>query len=216
MRISRPILLLLFLLFSSGVKSQLFDQIKSSLAEDPKIYFNWGSQYSFISGDFATIRNIKIGLDYGNITRFGIGYNWLSGAFPTRKGLYGGEIKDTRLNMQYLTLFAEYTFYRTDRWEASIPAQAGFGLAWNSYFIGHKEKVHLQPRFFILYEPVMTIQYRFLRYFGAGGGIGYRLIIINSSSLRETFTSPLLVLKTKLYLGEMWKDYTGRTRKRRQ
>jgi hypothetical protein len=204
--LKRQILVYYFILSASIGSAQLFDQVKESFNQKPSVYFNYGSQYSFISDNFANIKNIRIGLDYANVSRFGIGYNWLSDKFPVRSRFYEGSVREAKLNMHYLSIFAEYTFYRTYHWEASIPAQAGMGLAWYSYTDNVNQKKNAERKFFVLYEPVMTIQYRFLKYFAAGGGIGYRLILINSSAIGESFISPLLVIKTKLYFGEIWKD----------
>lgn len=200
------------MLYPLSASAQLTDSIRASFQHKPSPYFNYGSQYSFISNQFAGISYVKLGVDYGGITRFGVGYNWLNRKFPERVILHEGKPVEANLFVRYFSFFAEYTYFRTYRWEASIPAQIGLGVAGHAYSPnGHRQV--LGSRFFVLYEPIMTIQYRFFRYFAAGGGVGYRIMLTNRSALDEKFTSPLLVLKTRFYFGDLWTDVKARIQK---
>jgi len=196
--------LLFFLIIHSAAYPQLKDSISSSLKHKPTLYFNYGTQYGFVSNEISKIFFIKAGLDYNKTTKFGIGFNWLRPR-PERVLQLAEGIKYGRLNMYYFSLFTEYTFYKTYHWEASIPAQIGIGWANYSYEEnGSYQRLTSRP--LVLYEPVMTLQYRFLKYFAAGGGIGYRLVLFKNRLSDEQFTSPVFVIKTKLYFGDLWKD----------
>lgn len=186
-------------------RAQLIDSIAKSFESRPSLYFNYGSQYSFISNQFAAVQNIKIGLDYGKTFKLGIGYNWLTKKFPLRNRTVENLYSQCRLHVNYFTVFAEYTFFRNYHWEATIPAQIGFGWANYQRVAGG---VQSPNKFFIAYEPVMTIQYRFWKYFGAGCGIGFRLITINRTVIQEQMFSPIVLIKSKLFVADLWRDIT--------
>ena len=56
------------------------------------------------------------------------------------------------------------------------------------------------------YEPAITFQYRLLKYFGAGFGIGYRLMVVPNQQLNEKFTSPVYIFKTRIYFQDILRD----------
>lgn len=204
-------LIVLFVFFHQTGNAQMFDTIARSFREKPSLYFNWGSQYSFISNQFASVTNIKAGVDFGGSFKLGLAYNWLTKKFPVRSMRLEGKSRDARLHFNYAALFAEYSFFRNERWEATIPVQIGAGFSHYSYMNDLAERTHLKKKFFVLYEPMMTIQYRFLRYFGVGCGVGFRLMLINTTVIPEQFISPLLLVKTKLFVGDLWRDITKKT-----
>ncbi|MFZ5551852.1 MAG: hypothetical protein ACOZCO_01955 [Bacteroidota bacterium] len=204
----KKILLLFFSCTVISSQAQLKDSITASLQHKPTIYFNYGSQFGFIRNEFAKTFFIKAGLDYNKTTKFGLGFNWLRPRPERILDLPEGK-KYGRLEMNYFSLFAEYTFFKTYRWEASIPAQVGVGWANYSYEENSIRKT-LRRHPLVLYEPMMTIQYRFFRYFAAGCGLGYRLVILKSQMSDEQFTSPVFVVKTKFYFGDMWRDIRHR------
>ena len=68
----------------------------------------------------------------------------------------------------------------------------------------------LNQKFVITYEPAITFQYRFLKYFGAGLGVGYRLMLKPNPQIEEKFTSPVYILKTKIYFQDIWQDIKGK------
>ena len=58
----------------------------------------------------------------------------------------------------------------------------------------------------IIYEPAMTIEYKFMRYFGLGGGVGFRLAIKSNQQIKESFTAPEYILRVKIYFGDIYKE----------
>ena len=66
----------------------------------------------------------------------------------------------------------------------------------------------LKKVFVFLYEPAMTVQYRFLRYLGVGGGLGYRLAFTNAS-LDESLNAPVYIIGVKVFFGDLYRDVVG-------
>ncbi len=195
----------LVLLFFLPIRAdaQMFDTISKAFDQKPGLYFNWGSQYCFISNRLATMSNIRVGIDYGGSFKLGIGFNWLNKKFPEQDRFIQGMERSSQLKYYYFSVYGEYSFFRNYHWEATIPAQIGAG--WARYeFVGGRST----NKAFVVYEPMMTIQYRFWRYFGVGCGIGYRIGIINRTAIPEQFFSPTLILKSKLFVGDLWRDIT--------
>ena len=66
-----------------------------------------------------------------------------------------------------------------------------------TYRVGDERKF-LSRKFVCSYEPAIAFEYRFLDYFGAGMGVGYRLMIATNKELDEQFTSPVYIFKLKI------------------
>jgi len=55
----------------------------------------------------------------------------------------------------------------------------------------------------------MTVQYRFWRYFGLAGGLGYRAVFKRKGSLGEQLTAPVYLFGVKVFLSKIIKDYNA-------
>lgn len=200
----RYLILFAVFFFPLKVNAQLVDSIARSFSYKPGFYWNYGTNYSFISNQFAGVMNIKLGADFNSTTKIGAGYNWIKKGMDKQNPVDG--FRHSQLYMRYISVFFEYTYFKTYHWEASIPAQIGFG---NMYYIHHNSdetKVRSENSWFVLYEPLTTIQYRFLRYFAAGAGIGFRIVIPNKPTPYDHFISVLFVLKSKFYFTDAYRD----------
>ena len=133
---------------------------------------------------------------------FGIGYNQLWSPLESEIIEEGIPVK-VKLGFAHFSPYVEYVFFRDKQWELSIPVQIGFG---NSHYLRKRDNKKINRQFVISYEPAITFQYRFLKYFGAGLGIGYRLMLKPNRALEETFTSPVYIFKTKIYFERLIKD----------
>lgn len=177
----------------------------ASLKTKRTAYFTWDSKITFISNEYAQVKSVKLGFDFGGKTKFGIGYNWYKGDIVRRLGNPGAQVNGN-LKFRYLSIFTEYVYFLNHKWEATIPAQAGMGfMQYNKEFT--HDKISGAGGFFLTYEPASTLVYRFLRYFGAGLGIGYRLVLLGGSNpLKENFQSPVIMVRTKVYFDRLVKD----------
>jgi len=200
-------------MLSYGLKAQpvnLGDSLRHYLDQESKIMLRLDTRNSFITGRSARIRGIKAGVSYGDRLSFGIGYNWLKKGFDQDYVLDPRTAIDTvssRLHFHFLSPFAEYVFYDRKGFSVAIPVQIGFGTSWLSYndLAGNKAKT--SRKFVMLYEPAMTIEQRFLKYFAAGFGIGYRLMLKNNSEVDARFSSPIYLIRLRLVFSELYKDF---------
>jgi hypothetical protein len=105
------------------------------------------------------------------------------------------------LKFGYGLAFFEYAFHQSKHWNLEIPVQLGFGRI--SYQVD--ENITAQ-KWAPIWEPAMTFEYVFLKYFGVGFGAGYRVIFKSKTPIAEQFTSPIYIFKFKVYLGDIYKD----------
>lgn len=200
----RLIIILFLIQFPIVLHAQFADSIAASFRHKPGLYWNYGTNYSFITNQFAGVMNIKLGADFNSTIKIGAGYNWIKKGMLKQNAVDGFDT--SRLFMRYVSVFFEYTYFKNDHWEASIPAQIGIGNMYYNHnnIDGTSEKS--QAKWFVLYEPLTTIQYRFLRYFAAGAGIGFRIVIPNKPTPYDHFTSVLFVIKSKFYFTDAYRD----------
>lgn len=177
-----------------------------SFREKRSLYFTWDSKITFITNRYAQVKSIKLGFDFGGKTKFGLGYNWYKGNIVREFVRPQYPYLSANFKFRYLSVFTEYLYFINEKWEATIPAQVGMGLMqYNKEYTG--EKVDDAGGFFMLYEPSSTITYRFLRYFGVGAGIGYRLVLLfGNNPQKEHLQSPVIMLRTKLYFDYLMRD----------
>ncbi len=192
--------------FSFNLKGQEFEkEIKNALKTTPMLDFRLDSRNSFISSSNVRIFGIKLGLQYDNKISIGLGYNQLVSELNNNEIRLGDSLYSGRLNYNYLSPYIEYIFYQDKQWEFSIPVQFGVG---NTFYSNNNENQpsELYRKTVISYEPAIIFQYRFLKYFGAGMGVGYRLMIIPNKNIEERFTSPVYLFKFKVYFQELYGD----------
>lgn len=186
-----------------NASSQSFEQeLRDAISTRPKLELRLDSRHSFINQSGVKVFGLKAGVQFDNKLSFGIGYNRLWSPLSSEIVLRGVPTK-VELGFSNFSPYVEYVFFRDKKWELSIPIQFGFG---NSYYLRTIDDEKINRRFVMSYEPAITFQYRFLRYFGAGLGIGYRLMLKPNRELEETFTSPVYIFKTKVYFESLLKD----------
>lgn len=201
----KSIFLFIFIFKALSSSAQLVDSISHSFTHKPSFYWNYGTNYSFISNQFAGIMNIKMGADFNSTTKIGIGFNWINKGLDKQTPISG--YTHSKLYMRYVSLFFEYTYFKNKYWEASIPAQIGLGNMNYIHSLSNETSQKAESKWFILYEPITTIQYRFLRYFAVGGGIGFRIVLPNKPTPEDHFTSVLFVVKSKFYFTDAFRDF---------
>lgn len=195
----------LVFIFVPNTKAQSFEEeLKTAITKKPKLEVRMDSRHSFINQTGVKTVGFKVGIQFNEKLSFGMGYNQLWSPLSRTIADQGVE-KKVKLAYYNISPYVEYVFFRDDKWELSIPVQFGFG---SSYYkkSGNQGSGQLRKEFVMSYEPAITFQYRFLKYFGAGFGIGYRLMIIPNQQLEEKFTSPVFIFKTGIYFQDVFRD----------
>ena len=199
----------LFLSISGGVNAQLLDSIALFTRERPKPTFSLDSRGSFISNRNVRLFGIKVGLEHAGRVRYGIGYSFLRTPVEHEAVVVESGVSrtvTTRLRLGYVTPYFSYTFYRRGPWEVSIPVQIGIGGGSVKYDDQEGRRQELGRAFIFSYEPAMVAQFRFLKYFAIGGGLGYRLVFTNAS-LNERLNAPVYILGIRIFFGDAYRDW---------
>lgn len=199
--------LISILFFSIQVKAQFLDTFKVFLRSKPSIDARLESRYSFFSNTATKVSGVKLGLSFRRKLRVGMGYSWLSGDVSDKKKLtgLGGETVyvDNYLKFGYLCFYADFVFYKSKRWQLSVPIQAGTGLAWfqHSY---NGEKIRSKKHFLLLYEPGITVQFKALTWCGLGLDMGYRFALKNTHNVGEKLNSFTCAPKLLIWFDQIF------------
>lgn len=192
----------LCLVFVGNIRAQFLDSLVASFKHSPRIDIRQDSRNSFLIKNFVSISGIKVGLNFNRRVKFGIGYDWVAPSIfkwhsPTQQALV--------LKMRYYSPYFEYQYYKSKHWEYSIPLQLGTGLFFYKNYLKDGTPYKTQKYYFLTYEPHLIVTYKFLKYFGLGFGLGYRLVLIGPG-LGKEMNSPMYVIKTKIYFEDIYRD----------
>ena len=189
----------------TAAHAQLLDSLALFSQERPKFIAKLDSRGSFISNSNVRLMGVKIGLEHAGRLQYGVGYTFLSSPVEQVRTVNGVAGTPVRLRLGYVTPYVEYAFYQRGPWEVRIPVQIGLGGAALIYKDAEGQKQQFKRAFLLLYEPSMTVQYRFLRYFGLSAGWGFRLVLTNAK-LDETLSAPIYLFGLKVFFGDLWAD----------
>ena len=200
-------LVLMFLPMTS--QAQFFDSIQTSLNHKPRLDFKLESRNSFFANEWAMISGARVGLDYNQTFKLGVGYSWL------RKEIqHTITISDQPTNADYFfhygVAYAEYTFYNVKPFSMSIYASLGGGRSWDSYIDVNGNRQIANSAFVLVYEPYMTGMVDVLKYFAVGAGMGFRLVATGSEFSRSKLNTLIYVFKLQVKIGDLLDDTVRR------
>lgn len=206
----RTLLLMALLAMASSAGAQLIDSIGLFVQEPPRFVARLDARGGFISNRSVRFVGFKVGFEHAQRFQYGIGYSLL---FPAeaREVAVDGRLESGTLRIGYVAPYLDYAFFQRGAWEARIPLQIGFGSGSLSFRQADGARRTVARTGLILYEPAMTIQYRFLRYFGIGAGWGFRVVMQTKADLGERLTAPVYLFGLRVFLGDMWRDARGVT-----
>lgn len=206
-----PIMRVIVLLITVGVlgtaRAQLLDSIALFVREPARPIVRLDLKGSFVSNHNVRIAGIKLGLEHARRFQYGVGYNFLFTRVERDRFIPGIGARSSRLRLGYLSAYVDYAFYQRGPWEVRIPVQVGVGRGSIVYDDLAAEKQTLYRSGLITYEPGMTVQYRFLTYFGVGAGWGFRLVMRTRHSLDERLTAPVYTLGLRIFFEDLYKDF---------
>lgn len=212
----------LFVLFCCNsfqtIAQPTLDTIRDCLKQTPHLFGKLDTRNSFINNSRAKIFGVKIGLNYGNKLHFGVGYNQLfKPAKDFDKQVYytnSNNMADSvaaQLKLYYFSTHLEYIYYQNQYWRLSIPLQVGFGKTYYQYKLFGKKKEDGNT-FVFIYEPAVSIEYKFAKWAGVGADIGFRFMVTDYRRLNQKFNSPTYAFKLLIYYNEIYKSIVKKVR----
>jgi len=201
---TKYLIIFLFLITTNSLfsqKDEFFEDISLAMKEKPRITFRIDSRNSFISNKLALISSVKVGLDYQKKIRLGLSFSFLRTDFYIDREIIEDSKEQTvssRLHLEYLSLFADYVFYKNKKWEFNLPIQLGGGYNYLKYKSENKKYI-TDKSFIIIYEANINGMYKLFKGIGVGAGTGYRIMLLGNPSIKKHFTSPIYIFRVKLF-----------------
>ncbi len=214
-----PFLIILLMLktfsvFSQSVKTQDPEYPLISFRSSPKFFLTLDKTSSFVSGKGAVTNEIRIGLEFQKKLRLGIGYAALVSDVVEDKTIttqisQKDSVLKAILSLSYFSISGEYIFYDSKRWQITMPVSLGIGSSYFNYY----EKINgeyltkkTDEGTVVLFGPTGVATYRVLRWVGVSGGIGFRYAIVDNSKVKESFNSPIYLIRLRIFVGEIYKS----------
>jgi hypothetical protein len=199
----------IFLILGNYVMAQprIFKDMNRHLEKKPKLGFSFDSRNTFMLGQNANIFGIRAGLDFDGRVRIGAGVQGLNTLiprliiFPPDSVGLPPDTLFTRISFSYLTLFTEYAFLKTKRWEFGVPFYLGLGSA--SYRVGEYE---YRKSGVSLLESSLYGQFYVFSWLALHAGAGYRLMLKSNPAITGRFSGPVYTLGIKVYFGKMYRS----------
>ena len=205
----------IILLLTLSLKAQedplpsITDSLRLAFEESPRFVARVHTRNAFITGVPIRTYGGKVGLAYGERVNFGIGAHWIEPGRTYKRRLSENLEEHRELRMVYGSVYFEYSFLYRKHWQVTIPASLGVGRSWEMRnplpeLPDFNKTQALNHGAVIMYEPGMIVEYQFLKYFGIGGGLGLRLMLLNNRKIDQQFTAPTWELRFRVKLGDIW------------
>jgi hypothetical protein len=203
-------IVLFFLLCAAAQDShaQVMDSLRSGFHRKSSFLFKIDSRNSFIYNRRGEIFGIKLGVEFDKQLRVGGGMHWLTSVLTSYRQVTSAsgktETVTAYLELRYLAYFIEYIYFKTKRWELSIPFQFGGGYTRFSY--DHQGRTFYDNKKLIgIYEPGISTQFKIFRWMGVGADIGLRVMAVDNSITKHNFNSPTYAFKLLVWYDELYK-----------
>jgi hypothetical protein len=189
---SLKIILLLLFFISFSVLAQ----------ESPakwKFAFHLDNRFSSIQKADITIFGAKVGLQYKNLTRFGVGASFIVNPVSIEYFNKKTKTQETNtLNFWYISIFNDWIVYKSNHWECFVTEQIGMGNPTFSTEVNNQIVADINVKL-LVNEISGQVNYKITNWVGLGSGIGYRNILNKSSQLKNTFDAPIYIVKIIIY-----------------
>jgi len=201
-------LIIFILLLNLSSTAQFLDTLHNVFRNKSSIDARLESRNSFISNQLISVTGVRLGVAYQRKLRVGGGISWMKSNYSS--DFYtpneSGKIDTIKkyLKFTYLCYYIDFVFYKTKRWQLSVPIQIGTGLAWFqrgaqfNLYSGDKKS------FLLLYEPGITAQFKVFKWFGLGTDIAYRFTLKNNKKIGEKLNSPTYSFKVLIWFDQIF------------
>ena len=166
------------------------------------------SRWSFASNELITISGARLGLAFEKKLRLGIGLNWLK--TPVKRSYLGQDEYGNAQNkweyfkLAYGSIYADIVFYKTKRWQLSVPLQLGAGSTWLQDGAAYQFSDRKDKEFLLLYEPGITVHFKLTRWLGLGSDVAYRFCLKANKKAGEQLSSPTYSLKILFWPDQLF------------
>jgi hypothetical protein len=159
------------------------------------------------------VSGFRIGVAFQRKLRIGGGLSWLNPSWltsPYQKTFYTPNDKGNNdtvlkyLKLAYTCFYVDFVFYKTQRWQLSVPIQLGTGLIWFQKQLDYNLLGGDKKSFVLMYEPGITVQFKVFKWFGLGTDVGYRFALKNNKKIGEHLNSPTYCFKILIWFNQLY------------
>lgn len=190
-----------FLIISLLLIATCFGQQKS---EKYKFNFQLDNRFSSIRNNKIALFGAKVGLQFRNLTRFGIGVSFILNPVEISYINKKTKLEDTNtINFWYASFFNDWLLYNNNKWQCFVTEQIGYG---KPAFI-HEENSEILNEIstpIFVNEISAQVNYKIIRWAGIGAGYGYRNLWNGDTRLKNTFNAPIYIIKLIIYPEEFF------------
>ena len=211
-------LLFLSLQLSMQAQTNFMDTIRRALKVKPTAECRLDGRNSFLSGTKTPISGIKAGLDFNSKFYVGLGWLWIRDQRNNQNinvRYILGDTLQQQTRMHYLSLYAQYVFYKKGRWEFCIMPQIGFGNTFYNYSYKQKNASDFESKKskVLIYEPMLSGSYRLGKFCGVGADLGWRFALKSRAVVKDFLTSPIYSFHFDIYWWTIYKTYFRKKKK---
>jgi hypothetical protein len=200
--------MLLGMFGSMTLTAQYLDSLGDVMRGKANIDLRLESRWSFVNNELITISGVRIGAAFEKKLRLGGGLSWLKTPYSQTELTVNENgqsiLKTTYFKLAYLAAYADVVFYKTKRWQLSVPLQIGAGFTWRQEVPQYQLNNMDSKRFLFLYEPGITVQFKLTRWFGLGSDVAYRFTLKNNKKISEQLSSPTYSFKIMFWLDQLY------------
>lgn len=188
------------------------DSIQTPEKESAKLLFSFDARRSFVLDENVKINGLRIGAKMPGNYNIGIGFYGMNEPIrryiPLDKSQYPDSKDTVFFDFDYTTLFYERIWYHSKRWELSTPIHFGIGTLQLDYLSRDIEQPRKQfvKGAALMTEISFTAQYKIIRWFAVGSGVGYRKMLLKEKNVTRALDAPIYIFQFKILLGELYKQ----------
>jgi hypothetical protein len=164
-----------------------------------KFAFQLDNRFSSIKKNDIVVFGAKVGVQYKNMTRFGVGTSFILNPVTIEYFNKKAGADDTNtINFWYVSFFNDWILYKNLHWECFITEQIGFGKP--SFVREINDEIVRDVNVSLYINEISgQINYKIKPWIGIGAGFGYRNCLNNNQSLKNTFNAPIYIAKIIIY-----------------
>jgi hypothetical protein len=156
------------------------------------------------------VNGIRLGVAFQRKLRVGGGVSWLKTELGSRQLIVNDAGEEQSVikypKFVYFCLYADFVFYKTKRWQLSVPIQIGTGYGWSQNDRGY-DLASKSPKYFLaLYEPGITVQFKVFKWFGLGADVAYRFAANHRKKTDVNLNSPTYSFKLLFWFDQLYFD----------
>jgi hypothetical protein len=197
-------------------RAQLLDSLQYLFRHRYSIDARLESRNSFVNNNLISVSGVRLGVSFQRKLKIGFGVSWLRTAgrnflkTDIQKDFYvpnstgGTDTLRKFLKLAYFCFYADFVFYKTQRWQLSVPIQLGFGGLWFQQEKKYVFKNRDPKNFLFIYEPGITVQFKIFKWAGVGTDVAYRFALQNSQKTGLKLSSSSLTFKVLFWCDQLY------------